>query len=518
MKLKAILIICLLCLYFVWQSSTVQAQACGFPATVSNAVELNAAIACFNAATTPGEYVITLANDIPLTLSTTTINNATAGVTLRIDGASFTVDGQDSSGERPFEIRPDTIVAMQVITITGGNVNNLGGGIYNAGTLTLTNSTISGNEATDGYGGGIFNNSSGAVTINNSTVSGNRAGSLNGDGGGIYNEGALTINNSTVSGNTSDAIDSGGGGIFSNNTGEVTINNSTVSGNSTMDGHGGGIYNIGEMALSNSTISGNSTIHRSGGGIHNVGALTINNSTVRGNSSLDGGGIFNNDSGELIISNSTFSENSAVLTGGGIFNSSALSISISNSTFSDNSSGDGGGGILNFGALSIINSTFSDNSAPEGGALYISSDAAVLTLANTILANSSSGGDCIRVSGTINASHSLIEDGLACVNGTNTNNLTGDPLLGPLQANGGATFTHALLPGSKAIDAGDNVVCADPTTVNNLDQRGITRPQGITCDIGAFEAVPTPQPGVLIDTCFGYEVWQLGGGVYAAAG
>ena len=111
-----------------------------------------------------------------------------------------------------------------------------------------------------------------------------------------------------------------------------------------------------------------------------------------------------------------------------------------------------------------------------------------LNINNSIIANSASGGDCGRSNGTINAEYSLIEDGLGCVNGTNQNNLTGDPKLGPLQDNGGATFTHALLAGSPAIDKGNSTL--------TTDQRGFSRPvddpaspngSGNLSDIGAFE-------------------------------
>jgi hypothetical protein len=110
-------------------------------------------------------------------------------------------------------------------------------------------------------------------------------------------------------------------------------------------------------------------------------------------------------------------------------------------------------------------------------------------LNNAIVANST-GGDCVRDAGTINAQNSLIEDGLACVNGTNSNNLTGDPNLGLLQNNGGPTETRALLAGSIAINAGDDALAVDPGG-NPLptDQRGAGYPRivGGTVDMGAYE-------------------------------
>jgi hypothetical protein len=132
----------------------------------------------------------------------------------------------------------------------------------------------------------------------------------------------------------------------------------------------------------------------------------------------------------------------------------------------------------------VTNSTFSGNSAPAGGGIHSHAGfyaEGVLNYSNTIIANSSAGGDCV------------ISDGFI---GTNTNNLVednscspalhADPLLGPLQDNGGPTQTLALLPGSPAIDAALLANC--PAT----DQRGVSRPQGAGCDIGAFELEMNP--------------------------
>ncbi|MCB0064362.1 MAG: hypothetical protein KDE19_19695, partial [Caldilineaceae bacterium] len=143
---------------------------------------------------------------------------------------------------------------------------------------------------------------------------------------------------------------------------------------------------------------------------------------------------------------------------------------------------------------------FSANSAEvTGGGIFNEGN---LTLNNTIVANSSTGGDCVNASsGAVTSqTHNLIEDSAnACgiSHGTNGTIVGQDPLLGPLQDNGGpaagagtATHTHALLAGSPAIDGGDNAICA-AAPVNNLDQRGTVRPQGTACDIGAVEVVTT---------------------------
>ncbi|MBO7726349.1 MAG: right-handed parallel beta-helix repeat-containing protein, partial [Thermoguttaceae bacterium] len=152
------------------------------------------------------------------------------------------------------------------------------------GTLTITNSTISGNTAI--CGGGIYNDST--LTITNSTISGNTAS----DAGGICNDGTLTITNSTISENTA----SGGGGI--ENEGTLTITNSTISGNTAYYGEGGGIYNwSGMLTITNSTISGNTASYYGGGIFNDGGTLTITNSTISGNTAVWGGGIYGDGGG-----------------------------------------------------------------------------------------------------------------------------------------------------------------------------------------------------------------------------
>ena len=276
--------------------------------------------------------------------------------------------------------------------------------------------------------------------------------------------GAFTVNISGVTvrnGSVAGATD--GGGLY-NDGGTLTITNSTFSGNSTSGGNGGGLFNLfGSAAITNSTFSGNSASDPSfggggnGGGIFNTGTLTVINSTFSGNSASDpsfgGGGIYS-DYGTATISNSTFSGNTAAGFGGGLYNNYDSSATITNSTFSGNGAGaSNGGGIRQSGVT--------------------------VTLQNTIVANSTSGGDC---SGTVtDGGNNIVED--------NTCGFTGgvDPHLSALLAdNGGPTRTFALLAVSPAINAGDDAICAaDP--VNNLDQRGFTRPSGAHCDIGAYE-------------------------------
>jgi hypothetical protein len=350
-----------------------------------------------------------------------------------------------------------------------------GGGLYNAGTLTVTSSTLSGNSAV--YGGGIANY--GTLTVSNSTLSGNSASGYGGRGGGIYSGGTLTVSNSTLSGNTASGL------YFS--------------------GQGGGIYNGGTLTVSDSTLSGNSADY-GGGGIDNGGTLTVSNSTLSGNSADYGGGIYNNTYGTLTVSNSTLSGNSAAGFGGGIDDYFGT-LTVSNSTLSGNFAGYGGG-IFNQSILvTLTNVTLTANRANSGGGLYVNAGSPLLH--NTLIAGNVRGATGTTrddVHGHLNASgdYNLIGDGTGMtglINGVN-GNLVGsaaapiDPLLGPLQDNGEPTQTHALLPGSPAIDAGNNAYATA------WDQRGPGYPRignGVI-DIGAFEAQahahgrPTGQP------------------------
>ncbi len=247
----------------------------------------------------------------------------------------------------------------------------------------------------------------------------------------------------------------------------LTLNNLTIADGKNSSGPGGGIFNNWfTLVVTNSAFSGNSTSGSGGGIYNNHGTLTITNSTFSGNSAStsNGGGIYN-DTGTLTITNSTFSGNSADIWGGGVFTTNGTLI-ITNSTFFGNSavsSGGGGGGIKNY------------------------LDTTGVTLRNTIVANSSSGGNC---SGAITNGGNNIDSGTTCGWGsTNGSKSSTPPLLGALTNNGGPTQTFALLTGSPAIDG---VTFNAPNSAPSTDQRGVARPQGVRYDIGAFELDNTP--------------------------
>ncbi len=256
-----------------------------------------------------------------------------------------------------------------------------------------------------------------------------------------------------------------GGAIY--NGGTLTITNSTFSGN-TATFNGGVIFNVfgSTLEITNSTFSGNTA---GGGAITNDGTVTITGSTFSGNSATDdGGAILTSGSGSLTITNSTFSGNSAD-NGGAIYNGPDSTLEITNSTFSDNLADPGiGGAIHNSGALTITSSTFSGNQAAFGaGTLYRGSG--TIDIQSSLIV----GGSCF---GTINDGGNNLS-----FNATGCPGTVADPQLGPLQNNGGPTDTMLPATGGPAVDA-YAAPCATAT-----DQRGISRPLGSGCDIGATE-------------------------------
>jgi len=224
-----------------------------------------------------------------------------------------------------------------------------------------------------------------------------------------------------------------------------------------------------------------------GGGLNSDGTLTITHSTFLNNSSTgSGGGVFNG--GTATITNSAFSNNSAAGDGGGVFNSGTLTIA--NSAFSNNSAHAGGGVTNNSGTATIFNSTFSGNSVTyDGGGVFTWNGGAsppTTTIRNTILANSAAGyADCYNYeygSAILIGGNNIIETTSTC---NSIATLTSDPNLGSLT---GSPAYFPLNAGSPAIDAGDDAVCA-AAPVSNTSQNGLTRPQGMHCDIGSVEAL-----------------------------
>jgi uncharacterized delta-60 repeat protein/CSLREA domain-containing protein len=345
-------------------------------------------------------------------------------------------------------------VNISGVTIAGGSLSisgaQVGGNVFNNGTLTLNNCAVSGGAAAPsvGTGGGIFNNAGATLTLNNSSVSGNSAVG----GAGILNSGTLSIVNSNLTGNVAGV--SGGGAIYNN--GPLTLTNSTISGNFG-GGGGAGIFNSssGNVTMTDSTVSANFGASSGGGGIFNGGTFTVSNATVSGNQSPTlAGGIYNG-AGALTLTNVTVTNNRSD---------------------SNNSGGELGGGIFHGGGT--------------------------VTLSNTIVAGNfrGTGSTADDISGSVDltSSFNLIGTGGAggLTNGVNNNQVNvANAALGPLANNGGLTFTHALLTGSSALDAGSNALSDSSGLTNDQRGAGFSRKADSadanttqTVDIGAFEA------------------------------
>lgn len=238
----------------------------------------------------------------------------------------------------------------------------------------------------------------------------------------------------------------------------ATLRGFAVTGGVTSEA-GGGILNQGTLTVEGSSVSRN-LAEGNGGGIDNHGVLTLKDSTVSGNDGGSGGGIYVGHSGMLTVTNSTLSENTAQTCGGGI-DVDGL-VTVTSSTISGNiSNSDCGGGFFNQGSLELASTIVSGNTAND-------CDGEV----NSNGYNLESPGDTCGFDG---------EGGQASV--------PADQLrLGPLAENGGLTMTHALEPGSAAINRIPEAACLDADgELLTMDQRGEQRPAGAACDVGAFE-------------------------------
>ena len=341
-------------------------------------------------------------------------------------------------------------------------------------------------DSSNNHGDRIFTLKAGTVSISGLTLTGGGGkgsdSSLNGEGGAIYSAGTLSLSDVTVTNNHVSAQGVGGGGIFSSGT--LSLSGCTVEGNQA-----GGLT----MGVDQS----NQPIVVRGGGIRNQsGSLTVSNSTIANNFAHEGGGIWTNGT-QFSVSGSTFSGNQAGvgvstnlnLEGGGIYiRSSVGGATVANSTFVNNQGKIYGGAItINSGGsqpdVTVSDSTFSANTAHTAGGAF-SVETNNLILANDLLSDPS---ECYINNATVTSvGHNLASDsscGLTSA-GDQQNAAAGlDP--SGLQNNGGPTQTVALLSTSQAVDTGS---CTDASSNSvTTDQRGIARPQGSACDIGAFE-------------------------------
>lgn len=249
-------------------------------------ISLREAIAVAN--NTAGDDTITFAGATftdgtpdTITLGGTELS-ITGNTTIVGAGANLlTISGNNAS--RVLNIANGTVAVLNGLTIANGTTNSSGGGVLNAGNLTIRNSVIRNNSAngSSSDGGGLYNLNTGTLSLESSTVRNNTAGD---DGGGIRNDRTLTILNSTISGNTAigSSSSSGGGGLINVQGATATLTSSTISGNTARNG--GGIRNDGSLALQNVTITANTaSLGEAGGVVNTTGATSLRNTIISGN-------------------------------------------------------------------------------------------------------------------------------------------------------------------------------------------------------------------------------------------
>jgi hypothetical protein len=388
-----------------------------------------------------------------------------------------------------------------------------GGALYNAGPATVAASTMSRNLA-DGDGGALYNLSA-ALTVRNSTLRNNASG---GEGGALSSYAITAASNVVVEGGQvySNTAVIGGGGLWnaagSGYTATLTLRSSAVTTNSVTsvaagEGLGGGAGNslrpntnagIARLMVQQSTVAANQA--RSGGGIANVNLdgipssavqTVVQQSTLSGNKaegagaqSGSGGGILNHN-GALSIANVTLSDNQANSDagvargmGGGIANTGepmTATLTLLNTTIAFNSASATGGGLAVVGLVTGVFAT-----ADVGNTLFVG---------NEVLTTTVDTATCAVENGTLTSLGANIEDTDTCGFSPPGDRPNTSVALEPLRNNGGSTETHAIPPGSAAFNQGNDTLCNNQL-VGSVDQRGVSRPQGDQCDIGAYEDEP----------------------------
>ena len=509
-------------------------QADGICAAADGSCTLRAAImqANFTGGTNtiiipPGVYVLTRPGDDDGAI----IGDLDITQPLIIQGAGSSltiIDGNGAvTGDRVFQI----LASAKETRLSGLTIRNgrkvaspfdEGGGLYwdgGGGHLSLNDVVVESNAAS--YGGGLYLNYSSqadVVDMDHVIVRANTASAAAGGLGlGFQDYAGFDMRNSQVYSNAAYE----GGGIYLGGTtaiplASVRVESSDIYSNTASLSAGienrGGNSSV-PVIVRNSRLHDNSASFY-GGAIGNYGALVVATTTLNANSAgARGGGLYNYDGGTMVITNSTISSNIVSGSaggpgGGGIYNENGT-VRMTNVTISGNRATTGsGGGIFNgfgifstAGTMAIQNCTIASNSAAIGNGGGITNINGTVSAQDTIIAgnlaqSAASGHD---FAGTLslpqydligNSGGLLISGGpaFACVFNVN-------PLLGPLQNNGGPTLTHALLTGSPAIDAGRSIGLG-------IDQRGVPRPfddpavananPGDGSDIGAFEFFPQP--------------------------
>lgn len=447
-----------------------------------------------------------------VTLSGLTLQNSSGGALLNV-GQQLTINGLTITGNQTnHAVFSSGVLVSNGSTVTG----NADGGMLLAGATTLNNTNVTRNQ----HNGGVFSTNA-SLTVNGGSISDNVESA--GDGGGLVAFGQLTVTGATLARNlaggagggidvvgaatltgvkvTDNTATAGAGGILVDGTtgsASATIVSSTLSGNSSQgDGGGMGIVTA-ALTLTGSTLNGNRSEQGAGGGIAALSSTTsLVNDTLTGNVAprLSGGGIVQESLGHAPTRAPARAWNPAAVLE---HESQAVRAMLARHRLPTTTVPQ----TMTRGAaapkampddLTMVSVTLAGNSAAAGGGIS-NGQGLLFTVHDSIVgSNLATAGpsDCL---GSFTSAGYNLESAADCAFAAAGDRQRRNPQLQPLAANGGPTSTMALNPGSPAIDAGDPS-CPPPGT----DQRGVNRPQGARCDIGAFEAVgtvPLPAPPV----------------------
>lgn len=282
-------------------------------------------------------------------------------------------------------ISSDGNLILQNVMLTGNRAISAttgGGAVFSAGTLSVSNSTITQNTATSGHGGGIY--AGGNITLNSGILSQNTA-QIN--GGGLYSPAQFIMVTGTISNNSAGQD---GGGLYTSN---AFILGGTISSNNAVENGGGVVADI--FTLENGIISGN-TAGDNGGGVYSDQSIEINGGKIIGNSATSGGGLFSNN--ELDFNVGLVGNNSATQNGGGIYAQARVDLNVG-ATISENSANNGGG-LFTFSGVTVNGATLVKNTATtNGGGIY--SQGTPTMQAGTVTENSAgaSGGGIYTIAG-----------------------------------------------------------------------------------------------------------------------
>jgi hypothetical protein len=455
----------------------------------------------------------------------------TDDVTITGPGASdLAISGDDAY--RVFDINANAAVTISGLTIRDGDASN-GGGIHSDGTALFVDTDLVDNAAM--YGGGLYVGS-GSVTWDGGQIISNTA--SNYGGGAFVQYGSMTLSGADIMSNTAEDYGGGvhvessssaftqtsdstiayntaqferGGGVLVNN-GSATLKGLVYRNVAT--GHlgtyygGGGVFVLGSngrLDIAGGQIISN-TSNRGGGVFVRLGSMTLSGGQIMSNTAAFYGGGLHVQEGNVVMDDVQIMNNTANL-GGGIAVFSVATVTISGGQIISNSAGSGGGIFSNLdGTLTLINTTLSGNQATSGSGGALRNDGTTELIYTTMVSNtaSSSGGGIFRTSGALMLQNTIVahnspvncdyanggsfisfgynlESADTCGLNASTDITDTAPMLGQLTDDGVSWF-YPLLDGSPAINAGQCV-----PGVTTVDTRGVRRPAGGLCDIGAYE-------------------------------